>query len=126
MGAGKTQQLTPLVNKANLSVCFVSYRRLLAMQQAHRLGLENYLDLDTDELQDGSATLLVVSVNSLYKLGLHQYDYVVLDECGLTQRHFLSSTCVTVLGKVYERFVRLLQEASFVVMLQDGISREDV
>ena len=129
MGSGKTQQLTPLVDKANrekLSVCFVSYRRLLATQQANRLGLENYLELDTDELRHDSPTMLVVSVDSLYKLGPHQYDYVVLDECGLTRRHFLSSTCASVLGQVYERFVRLVREASFVVMLQDGISRDDV
>jgi hypothetical protein len=49
-----------------------------------------------------------------------------LDECGLIRRHFLSTVCVNVLGRVYDRLVQLIREASFVVMLQDGVSREDV
>jgi hypothetical protein len=129
MGAGKTRELEGLMDIAHRlgkRVCVVSFRRVLALQQSQRLGAMCYLDASSAGLEQGAFQFLVICVNSLYKLGDVDYDYVVLDECGLIRRHFLSTTCVDVLGKVFERFVNLIKNASFVVMCQDGISRDDV
>jgi hypothetical protein len=127
MGSGKTEQLVDLVNSLDENedtVCVVSFRRFLAYQQSIRLGVHCYLDMTDVEIKESS--WLTVCVNSLWKLGSHDFKYVILDECGLIRRHFLSTICVKILAKVYDRFVQLIREAKFVVMLQDGISREDV
>jgi hypothetical protein len=127
MGSGKTEQVISLVNQAveeEKRVCVVSFRRFLAQQQAVRLGVKCYLEMSDEDIR--SCDMLTICVNSLSKLGTQRYQTVILDECGLIRRHFLSTVCVNVLGKVYDRFVQLIREASFVVMLQDGVSREDV
>jgi hypothetical protein len=88
------------------------------------MGVDCYLDLKDAEIRESD--MLTICVNLMWKLGTRSYGCVVLDECRLIRRHFLSTICVNVLGKVYDRFVQLIREATFVVMLQDGVSREDV
>ena len=51
---------------------------------------------------------------------------LILDECGLIRRHFLSNTIRKSLCPVYKRFVRLLKDSGTVVLLQDDISRDNV
>jgi hypothetical protein len=129
MGSGKTHEISGLVSVAHSNkkhVCVVSFRRTLALQQAKRMGISCYLDRTYEQLMSNDDDLLVICVNSLFKLGPMEYDYVVLDECGMIRRHFLSSITANVLGKVFDRFVRLIRGAKFVVMLQDGVSRDDV
>ena len=129
MGAGKTHQLSRLVNQCvdqGLRVCLLSFRVMLVKQQAKRLGLKCYLNLFNDELED-APDYLVVSINSLWKVGYAQnYDVVLFDEAGFIRRHFLSITCLQKLTRIYDRFVNLVKDAKFVVMVQDGISPEDV
>ena len=129
MGARKTHQLFRLVNQCvdqGLRVCLLSFRVMLVKQQVKRLGLECYLNLFNGELED-DPDYLVVSVNSLWKVGYAQnYDVVLFDEAGFISRHFLSTTCLQKLTRIYDRFVNLVKDAKFVVMLQDGISLEDV
>ena len=129
MGSGKTHQLARLVNQCfeeGRSVCLVSFRVLLAQQQASRLGLEWYKGMHEAEL-NVCPDYLVVSVNSLFKVGyVKDYDVVLFDEAGFIRRHFLSTTCTQKLTQIYERFGRLIDKAQNVVMLQDGITIEDV
>ena len=129
MGSGKTYQLARLVNRCvreNKSVCLVAFRVMLAKQLATRLGVECYTNLTKDEI-DAAPKMLVISVNSLWKVGYaRDYDVVLFDEAGFTRRHFISTTCTQMLTGIYERFVHLVKAAQFVVMLQDGISLEDV
>ena len=127
MGSEKTHQMTGLVNAADemqLSVCCVSFRIFLATQQAERLGLTNYKYCH--DLKTNPPDYLVIVVNSLVKLPRKRYDVVILDECGYIRRHFLSATLEKILYPVWQRFVDLLKDAGTVVMLQDGISRDDV
>ena len=65
-------------------------------------------------------------MNSLIKLPAKKYDVVILDECGYIRRHFLGDTLRVILYPVWQRFVKLVKEAGTVVMLQDGISKDDV
>lgn len=128
MGSGKTEQLTRLVSLANATgkyVLVLSFRRMLAVQQARRLGILCYLDLDADDLR-ASPRMLTLVLNSLLKLGHDKYDFVVLDECGLIRRHFFSSTMKVNMLPIYKVFTRLISSADHVVMLQDGITRDDV
>ena len=70
---------------------------------------------------------LTVCFNSLCKVGPRKkYDVVILDECGLVRRHFLSPTLSRDLSKIYLRFVDLVRNASFVTMCQDGVTLSDV
>lgn len=127
MGSGKTHQMMGLVNAAatsNLSVCCVSFRVFLATQQAERLGLSNYKNCH--DIKINPPDYLVIVVNSLIKLPPKKYDIIILDECGYIRRHFMSKTLKKVLYPVWQRFVSLIRDAGTVVMLQDGISRDDV
>jgi len=129
MGSGKTHQMLSLVNDAlsinqHNTICCVSFRVFLATQQAQRLGMTNYREcgyISTDPPNQ-----LVIVVNSLVKLALKVYNIVILDECGLIRRHFLNQTMKKILRPAYNRFVQLIKGVSTVVLLQDGISRDDV
>ena len=83
-----------------------------------------YLDMDDTDFQN-TPRMLTICVNSIWRLSKAKYDVVILDECGLIRRHFLSSTCTEMLEPIWTRFVQLVNEADFVVMLQDGVSRDD-
>ena len=85
MGSGKTEQVVSLILGAfsnDKSVLVVSFRQFLATQQALRLGIECYLDMDTREMQEGP-NYLTCCLNSIHKIGPKQYDYIILDECGI-------------------------------------------
>jgi hypothetical protein len=128
MGSGKTEQLISLVDKAKAeekSVCVVSFRRFLAMDQAKRLDIACYCMLPADQMRDGPDRL-TICLNSLCMLGGKSYDIVILDECGLIRRHFLCRTVSKVLWPVYHRFVRLIQDAENVIMMQDVVTQKDV
>ena len=129
MGAGKTHQLSRLVNQCVIQgfhICLLSIRVMLAKQQEKQLDLECYLNLFNNELED-STDYLVVSINSLWKVGCTQnYNIVLFDEAGFIRRHFLSSICMQKLTKIYDRFIHLVKDTKFIVMLQDGISLEDI
>lgn len=129
MGSGKTHELGGMIDiwdKHNgRTVCVVSFRRTLATQQARRFGIDCYLDKTAAELSSNERSI-VVCVNSLDKLGGHEFDALVLDECGLVRRHFLSTITANVLGRVFDKFVMLIRAAKFVALLQDGISRDDI
>jgi hypothetical protein len=128
MGSGKTEQLVRLVKVAeqeDRTVLVVSFRRFLATQQAKRLDILCYLDLSPAELGAGPKMLTLV-LNSLLKIGEEAYNIVVLDECGLIRRHFFSRTMVNILPAVYKAYRRVLQTADNVIMLQDGLTRNDI
>ena len=131
MGSGKTQQLQRLTywlehtKGPDYRVCVVSFRQFLAIQQAKRLETECYLDLTRAELAEGP-DFITICLNSLWKLSMKRYDAVIIDECGLVRRHFMSSTCTKMLDRIYDRFVPLVRDASLVVMCQDGVSLPDV
>lgn len=92
---------------------------------AIRFGTECYLDLTEEEMNNG-VKKLTICLNSLTKLGSMLYDVVILDECGLIRRHFLSNTCKKYVAAIYNQFVGLLRAAKFVVMCQDGVSERDI
>eukprot|EP00978_Attheya_sp_CCMP212_P020278 scaffold57796_cov53-Attheya_sp.AAC.1 len=90
MGAGKTEQISVMLYQLRIngggahvhvdelpSVCVVSFRVLLAMQQATRLGMSCYTDVGKD---DEMPNWIVICLNSLLRLGDKTYDYVILDE----------------------------------------------
>lgn len=112
----------PVSRKAK--VCVVSFRQGLAQQQALRFGLSCYLHSPPGTISDDG---IVIVVNSLGRLSeLINYDIVILDEAGMIRRHFVSPITETVLARAYQRFATLIQNAKLVVMLQHGITREDV
>ena len=131
MGSGKTQQVLKLLNTledrhGNYSVIVISFRILLSIQQAKRFGLHCYTDLNTTALKQNPKQL-TICVNSLGKLGDNaQYDYLILDECGLIRRHFLGRTMGSRAEELYGRLKTLQKGAKNVVMLQDGITRNDI
>ena len=126
MGSGKTHQMEYLTNYCwdhQHSVCCVSFRIFLATQQAQRLACVDYQRWNN---LMNPPDYLVVVLNSLKRVGPKNYDFVILDECGLIRRHFLSTTVRNILCPVYKRFVDLIRSAGTVVLLQDGKTREDV
>jgi hypothetical protein len=133
MGSGKTQQICSLLNildnrygVTKYSVLVVSFRILLSQQQASRFGILCYTQLSTTQLMQNPPQL-TICVNSLGKLGGNaQYDYVILDECGLIRRHFLGRTVGSKAEDLYRRLVKLQKGAKNVIMLQDGITRNDI
>jgi hypothetical protein len=133
MGSGKTQQVCKLLNTLdgrhgplNYSVIVISFRILLSIQQAKRFGIHCYTDLNTTDLKQNPKQL-TICVNSLGKLGDNaQYDYVILDECGLIRRHFLGRTMGSRAEELYGRLKDLQKGAKNVIMLQDGITRNDI
>ena len=102
-------------------VCVVSFWRFLTIQQASRLGTRCYLDYSDDELLE-CPTEITICLNSIYKLGPAIYDYIILDECGLIRRHFLSKTCQNYFNNIYNKFSAMIKSASRVILLQDGVS----
>jgi hypothetical protein len=99
----------------------------LAAQQAHVLGFLDYQEMDADELASAPPQL-TICLNSLLKLGFGaglEYDYIILDGCGLIRRHFLSSTMHRNLEAIYNKFKGILRDAKSVIMLQEGVSKED-
>jgi hypothetical protein len=95
------------------------------IQQSKRLKTECYIDLSIEELYQ-CPRMLTIFLNSLWKLGNGAYDTVILDECGLIRHHFFSSTCNRELGQIWNWFMKLIAEATNVVLLQDGITLPDV
>jgi hypothetical protein len=69
---------------------------------------------------------LCICANSLYKLREDAvYDLIIFDECGLIRRHLLNPT-VRHLERVYNRHRNLVRRAKNVLLMQDGVSAEDV
>jgi hypothetical protein len=133
MGSGKTYQLETLLlslderfTNDGYSVLVISFRRLLSQQQAKRLGITCYLDLDREQMREGPRQL-TLCLNSVALLPPRvSYDYVIFDECGLIRRHFLGTTMTNCTREAYQRLVSLQQKAKNVILLQDGITLEDV
>jgi Origin of replication binding protein len=137
MGSGKTEQLRNLVrylehsnienNKPDLlpRILVVTFQQLLAQQLAERFGFLCYIDLTNEALVSGP-DMLTICLNSVMKLGSYTYNYLILDECGLIRRHFMSTTLYKSLEVVYNSFKYLLTKTQRVVMLQDGITENDV
>jgi Origin of replication binding protein len=129
MGSGKTEQLMKLVeyldeNEASSRLLVISFRELLARQQASRLGIVCYKDCEIEQLILGPRQISIC-LNSITKLPGMMYDYIVLDECGLIRRHFLSAT-IKYIQAVYDWFKTYVETARGVILLQDGISTDDV
>jgi Origin of replication binding protein len=129
MGSGKTEQLMKLVeyldeNEVSSRLLVISFRELLARQQSSRLGIVCYKDCSLESLVLGPRQVSIC-LNSITKLPGIVYDYIVLDECGLIRRHFLSATIQQV-QEVYDWFKTYMERANGVILLQDGISTEDV
>ena len=140
MGSGKTHQLERLAIRQksdNKSILVITFRVSLAYQMAKRLNMQCYKAPPGQESRSIQSNLdhriknnefhhLVISVNSLGKLGDMTYDTVILDECGLIRRHFLSSIMMKCLGYVWNRFINTIQDAKNVIMCQDFVSLPDV
>jgi hypothetical protein len=133
MGSGKTRQLEGLLKKlevlhgaGNYSFLVVSFRQMLSQQQARRLGIVCYLEVENGELQTNPA-LLTICLNSITKLSkTATYDYVILDECGLIRRHFVGSTMGLYTKDAHTALAGLQKRSKNVVLLQEGITMEDV
>jgi hypothetical protein len=113
-----------VVSDPSARVLVISFRELLARQQANRLGLVCYKDVSFEEVKHGPPQL-AICLNSILRLPAITYDYLILDECGLIHRHFLSATTQHV-QDVYNWFTQFVNKAKTVILLQDCISTEDV
>jgi hypothetical protein len=133
MGSGKTFQLQRLLDYLDREygalqkrILVVSFRTVLSIQQAHRFGIKCYLDLSKDRMRRDPPQL-TCCLNSLVFLSKDpKYDVLILDECGLIRRHFMSNTMGSCLRECYDALKRIQRNAKNVIMLQEGISVEDV
>jgi hypothetical protein len=133
MGSGKTFQLTRLLNyldqkygELETRVLVVSFRSVLSIQQAHRFGIKCYLDLTKERMRQDPPQLTCCLNSLIYLSKSPKYDVLVLDECGLIRRHFMSSTMGSCLRECYDALNVIQRNARNVIMLQEGISLEDV
>lgn len=133
MGCGKTHQAAHLCAICSemeppLKVLVVSFRRMLAMQTAARLNGISYTDVNVASIyNDPLPGCFCICLNSVAKLARGvRFDVIILDEAGLTRRHFLSATMSKVILPVYERFCELIRASYFVCIMQDGITGPDV
>jgi hypothetical protein len=133
MGSGKTHQLQRLLDYldenygvAKKTVLVVSFRRVLSIQQAQRFGIHCYLDLSRSQILE-DPKVLTLCLNSLTLLSKDpKYDMLILDECGLIRRHFMSRTMASSVRQCYVALKKIQKNAQNVIMLQEGISLEDV
>ena len=143
MGSGKTQELARLGwlieqearKKKPQTVLVVTFRVSLATQLAVRLSMRDYKVTTTDRftqeqlnamIRAGEFDKLVICLNSLMKVGDKKFDVLILDECGLIRRYFVSRVMTSVLAGVWKKFIRLVQSARNVIMCQDYVSQADV
>ena len=153
MGSGKTEQLGVLVNEwlrpQNQATIVVSFRQVLARQQAKRLGCACYDKVEEDAYREwclgrdglpisrrkfleenpfvlAACRFLCVCLNSLSKVGDAVFDTVILDEFTLIRRHFLSSTMNNIEIQTYKHLKKLVRKARHVIMMEDGLTRDDV
>jgi hypothetical protein len=101
---------------------------MLAMQTAVRLGGVSHMEVDLNAMTPQTApAVLCLCLNSLCRIPSSvKFPVIILDEAGLVRRHFLSVTMMNYLLPVYERICEIIREAEFVVMMQDGITGQDV
>lgn len=95
LGTGKTELVKRVIQaldqRETASVLVITHRQALARDIADRLGLECYLDIPDYMLS--SAHRLVISYNSLHKIGTRrQWDLVVIDELEQFHQHLFGST----------------------------------
>ena len=141
MGLGKTRELERLMAHVNRpstlrpKVLVVTFRVSLAFELARRLGIQCYRPKESNEIRqkelDGAIRRdrydqLVICINSLGKLGSDHWDIIVFDECGLIRLHCLASITTSHLHLWWETFVRLMQNASNVILAQEFVSERDV
>jgi len=135
MGSGKTHAANVISRLPGVkSVLVLTHRVALAKSLSQVFSAKNYGDVfETEEMSDYAR--LVVVVNSLWKIkGHNRYDLVIVDEAGFVRRHFAGGTFPKLgnTGIPYSRrniisgLSKYCSTASCVVLLQDGLSNEDV
>src|SRR5690606_38160211 len=96
LATGKTSLVKRLVTeyeadfKRKPSVLVISHLQALAENIADRLEMELYKNIDTQFMP--SVPQLVISYNSLYKIGSKKFDIVVIDEAEQFHRHLSGGT----------------------------------
>jgi hypothetical protein len=125
-GSGKTELLESFL--ASLApgtrVLSISPRIAMARTAAERFGYHFY----QDELPDGgNADLLACTLDHLAVLGTcTRYDVIILDECGMTKDHTISSTISPRLDAVLKALGFLLENAQNVFLTQHQLLERDV
>jgi len=134
MGSGKTHAASLLASFAN-RVLVLTHRITLAEALAPKFESHCYKDLQpTGPLDDKDR--MVICVNSLWRMkdNGNPYDLVVIDEAGFVRRHFAGETFSKISDphipynrrNVISTLSKYCQSATCILLLQDGLSNEDV
>lgn len=125
-GIGKSTWIRSLISSdPSSSVCAISYREVLARNQAEAWSLTDY---KSDGAYDASAVRRIsICVNSVRSLPFAvQYDMVILDEADAIRASLGSTTMNDRYVEVVWRLRHLMRKAGLVVCAQADLSEEAV
>jgi hypothetical protein len=127
-GTGKTKLIDEYINQIHPKwrVLAISFRIALAEYLAARLNLTCYDDEEWDPSSESSSSRLVICINSLPRIQYPKYDVVVLDEAGMTRRHFASEIMERLLPAVYSKLGVILRSAGKIIIAQHELTERDL